>query len=43
MNFILLIIGSIMIGHGVNATAGWGAFFIGTALLGGIELEFHKK
>lgn len=43
MNLILLIIGSILIGNGVNAATGWGAFLIGLACLdGGIKLEFRE-
>lgn len=34
MNLILLIIGAICVGNGVNAATGWGAFFIGLACLG---------
>jgi hypothetical protein len=44
MSFILLIIGSIIMGNSVSAGVGWGCFFLGLAILCAIDppkIEFR--
>lgn len=45
MSFILLVIGSVIIGNSVSAGVGWGCFFLGLAVLSAIDppkVEFRS-